>query len=161
LLSSDSELSLLPFLRCPSQGKGPAFQYADLLKLVIFVIVCFVLFQFFDGSQLYHDIRGQNMMKLYVIYNMLEVLDRLCYSFGVDILESLFVRATESQQSGRGDPAPTPAPNTKGVRTKVADMFPISAHFLLALIYVGKRELSTLPLSAPRFMFLPPFCPVK
>lgn len=100
------------------------FHYSDLLKLTIFVVVCFVLFQFFDGSQLYHDIRGQSLMKLYVIYNMLEVIDRLCYSFGVDILESLFLRATRNERGAAKD-------------EDQKHSLPFVAHFLLALIYVG------------------------
>ncbi len=41
-------------------------------------------------SRVYHYIRGQSVMKLYVIYNMAQVCDRLLASFGEDILDSLF-----------------------------------------------------------------------
>ena len=50
-----------------------------------------------DIATVYHDIRGQSVMKLYVIFNVLEVLERLCSSFGEDILDSLFSSITKGQ----------------------------------------------------------------
>lgn len=44
----------------------------------------------FDASRMYHAIRGQSAIKLYVIYNVLEVFDRLFSALGQDILECLF-----------------------------------------------------------------------
>ncbi len=41
-------------------------------------------------SRIYHYVRGQAFMKLYVIFNMLEIFDRLLVAFGQDILDSLF-----------------------------------------------------------------------
>ncbi|OAY29335.1 protein POLLEN DEFECTIVE IN GUIDANCE 1 [Manihot esculenta] len=43
-----------------------------------------------DISLIYHMIRGQGTIKLYVIYNVLEVFDKLCQSFGGDVLQTLF-----------------------------------------------------------------------
>jgi hypothetical protein len=40
-------------------------------------------------SHAYHSVRNQAMLKLYVIFNLLEVFDKLCASFGQDILDSL------------------------------------------------------------------------
>jgi len=45
---------------------------ADLLKGAVVMITCFVLMKF-DASRVYHSIRGQAAIKLYVIYNVLEV----------------------------------------------------------------------------------------
>jgi hypothetical protein len=42
-----------------------------------------------DSSRWYHVIRGQSSLKLYVLYNVLEVGDKLCSSFGLDILDAL------------------------------------------------------------------------
>lgn len=42
-----------------------------------------------DVSWVYHNIRGQSVIKLYVVFNVVEIFDRLCSSFGVDILDSL------------------------------------------------------------------------
>ncbi|ORZ34974.1 eukaryotic membrane protein family-domain-containing protein [Catenaria anguillulae PL171] len=87
----------------------------DVWKAIILVFSCAVLYQI-DPSWLYHTIRGQSMMKLYVIFNLLEVCDRLCCSFGIDILDSLFARSLNEPHSKR--------------------TLPILLHFALAGIYV-------------------------
>ena len=47
-------------------------------------------------------IRGQAAIKLYVIYNVLEVCDRLFSAIGQDVLECLFSRETlERKPDGR------------------------------------------------------------
>ncbi|XP_068650005.1 protein POLLEN DEFECTIVE IN GUIDANCE 1-like isoform X2 [Aristolochia californica] len=43
-----------------------------------------------DISLIYHIIRGQGTIKLYVLYNVLEIFDKLCQSFGGDALQVLF-----------------------------------------------------------------------
>ncbi|CAA0811518.1 Protein POLLEN DEFECTIVE IN GUIDANCE 1 [Striga hermonthica] len=43
-----------------------------------------------DISLIYHMIRGQGIIKLYVVYNVLEVFDKLCQSFGGDVMQALF-----------------------------------------------------------------------
>lgn len=56
----------------------------------------------FDASRMYHWIRGQAAIKLYVIYNVLEVNDRLLAALGQDVLECLFSReALERRPDGR------------------------------------------------------------
>lgn len=45
---------------------------ADLLKGLVVLFSCLVLMRF-DASRMYHGIRGQAAIKLYVIYNVLEV----------------------------------------------------------------------------------------
>ena len=45
---------------------------ADILKGLLIVISCTIL-MYFDASRMYHSIRGQAAIKLYVIYNVLEV----------------------------------------------------------------------------------------
>ena len=90
---------------------------ADILKGLLVVSSCFVLMRF-DASRMYHGIRGQSGIKLYVIYNLLEVCDRLLSALGQDILECLFSRETLDR-------------NPDG-RSKVIRPFWM---FLLALIY--------------------------
>ncbi|KAF9427736.1 hypothetical protein BGZ94_004269 [Podila epigama] len=68
-------------------------QKCDLIKVTLVVVACTVL-QSVDASRTYHFIRGQNAMKLYAIFNCLEIFDRLCCSFGQDILDSLFSKST-------------------------------------------------------------------
>lgn len=65
----------------------------DLLRAGICVSVCAMLYRWVDASRLYHSIRGQSTIKLYVLFNVLEVLDRLCSAFGQDLLDLLFVSA--------------------------------------------------------------------
>lgn len=79
---------------------------ADLLKGLLVVVSCAILLRF-DASRMYHSIRGQAAIKLYVIYNVLEVsvprkdllpithssiqvADRLLSAIGQDVLECLF-----------------------------------------------------------------------
>lgn len=47
-------------------------QKADLLKGFLLILSCIIL-MYFDASRIYHGIRGQAAIKLYVIYNVLEV----------------------------------------------------------------------------------------
>lgn len=49
---------------------------ADILKGFLILISCTIL-MYFDASRMYHGIRGQAAIKLYVIYNVLEVSTQL------------------------------------------------------------------------------------
>ncbi|KAL4932842.1 eukaryotic membrane protein family-domain-containing protein [Aspergillus undulatus] len=74
---------------------------ADILKGLLMITTCTVL-MWFDASRMYHWIRGQAAIKLYVIYNVLEVSDRLFAAIGQDVLECLFSReALERRPDGR------------------------------------------------------------
>lgn len=48
------------------------YQRVDLLKFAL-VMTTIALLIFMDASRLYHLIRGQAVIKLYVIFNVLEV----------------------------------------------------------------------------------------
>ncbi|KAM7487802.1 hypothetical protein LguiB_025286 [Lonicera macranthoides] len=97
----DSFLSLLTimptriFMTCwrtlnARQFKRPSA--AELSDFGCFVaLACGVtLLQQTDISLIYHMIRGQGTIKLYVVYNVLEIFDKLCQSFGGDVLQTLF-----------------------------------------------------------------------
>ena len=75
-------------------------QQCSVLRAVLIVSVSLVLLRV-DMSQTYHMVRNQAMLKLYVIFNLLEVFDKLCASFGQDILDSLDSAAT-SRRRWRG-----------------------------------------------------------
>ena len=90
---------------------------ADILQGLLIVFSCMLLMRF-DASRIYHSIRGQSAMKLYVIYNVLEVFDRLFSALGQDILECLFSSEVLSRKSNG--------------RSRVVRPFWM---FLLALIY--------------------------
>lgn len=67
------------------------------------MMTCVTMYSF-DPSRVYHSIRGQAVLKLYVVYNVLEICDKLCCSLGVDILDALFSKSTlgNSPQDVRG-----------------------------------------------------------
>ncbi|KAK1075195.1 hypothetical protein LTR74_000601 [Friedmanniomyces endolithicus] len=74
---------------------------ADILQGMLILAACYVL-MWFDASRMYHSIRGQSAIKLYVIYNVLEVFDRLFSALGQDILECLFSKETlDRDEKGR------------------------------------------------------------
>ncbi|KAG5355172.1 Endoplasmic reticulum membrane protein 65 [Yarrowia sp. B02] len=66
---------------------------SDLLKAIV-VLSTMTFLLLIDTSKLYHNIRGQNAMKLYVMFNVLEITDKLCAAWGLDVLESLFSAGT-------------------------------------------------------------------
>ncbi|XP_039975714.1 transmembrane anterior posterior transformation protein 1 homolog [Xiphias gladius] len=114
-------LALLRLLTLPCCGFSgsrllqPA-QVCDVLKGLILVL-CFCMMHYVDYSMMYHLIRGQSVIKLYIIYNMLEVADRLFSSFGQDILDALYWTATEPKERKR-------------------DSIGVIPHFFMAVFYV-------------------------
>ncbi|KAI1817296.1 DUF747-domain-containing protein [Poronia punctata] len=75
-----------------------SYHKADLLQGAILICSSIALMDL-DASRMYHFIRAQSSMKLYVIYNILEVADRLLSAIGQDILECLFSSETLSRNS--------------------------------------------------------------
>ncbi|KAG0559333.1 hypothetical protein KC19_10G097500 [Ceratodon purpureus] len=65
-----------------------AAELSDFASLIILVLGVAVLQQA-DISFIYHYIRGQATIKLYVVFNVLEIFDKLCQSFGGDVLQIL------------------------------------------------------------------------
>ncbi|CAI9096812.1 OLC1v1033033C2 [Oldenlandia corymbosa var. corymbosa] len=62
----------------------------------LIVLLCGVaLLQQADISWIYHMIRGQGTIKLYVLYNVLEIFDKLCQSFGGDVMQTMFNSADD------------------------------------------------------------------
>lgn len=77
------------------------FHKADLLQGSV-ILCSSIALMWLDASRMYHFIRAQSAIKLYVIYNILEVGDRLLSALGQDILECLFSSETLSRNaSGR------------------------------------------------------------
>lgn len=63
------------------------FVKRDLTTLILIVISVYILGSpSLEVSRLYHDIRGQAHIKLYVMYGLLEVTDKLLSSIGQEIL---------------------------------------------------------------------------
>ncbi|KDQ57592.1 hypothetical protein JAAARDRAFT_58180 [Jaapia argillacea MUCL 33604] len=77
-----------------SRRSIPPSQKADILRMLLLVVSLVILVPLTDASKIYHSIRGQDTIKLYVIFNALEIADRLLCSIGQDILDCLFSRPT-------------------------------------------------------------------
>lgn len=92
-------------------------EVCDLLKAVI-LICCLMVLWVVDTNMLYHLIKSQSVIKLYIFYNMLDVGDKLLISLGQDTLDALLWTATEP----------------KGRKREHLGLIP---HLLLAIIYVG------------------------
>ncbi|CAO3614568.1 unnamed protein product [Cunninghamella echinulata] len=97
----------------------------DLLKGIIIFITC-IFMSFMDPSRLYHSIRGQAVLKLYVVFNVLEIFDKLCCSVGVDIMDALFSKST------LGRPA---SDNINAANYAKRQLRPITL-FLMACVYM-------------------------
>ncbi|PIL34231.1 hypothetical protein GSI_03942 [Ganoderma sinense ZZ0214-1] len=82
----------------------PPSQKADILRALLLVVSIVILAPLTDASKLYHFIRGQDTIKLYVIFNALEIADRLCASIGQDLIDCLFSRSTLEVISHRKRP---------------------------------------------------------
>ncbi|KAL1839363.1 hypothetical protein VTJ49DRAFT_1598 [Mycothermus thermophilus] len=81
-----------------SSSSLTSFHKADLLQGGLLIISSMVL-MILDASRMYHFIRAQSAIKLYAIYNLLEVGDRLLSALGQDIMECLLSNETLSRNS--------------------------------------------------------------
>lgn len=96
----------------------------DVLKGFI-LLVCSVLMCYIDTNMMYHLVKSQSVMKLYIFYNMLEVGDRLFSAFGQDTIDALFWTATEPRDRRR-------------------EHLGVIPHLLFAMIYVFLHSLLVL-----------------
>lgn len=78
----------------------PLSRTTDIIKGIMFIVVIMLLIQL-DTSKIYHNIRGQSAIKLYVMFNVLEIADKLFSALGQDILECLFSDETLSPHYNR------------------------------------------------------------
>ena len=58
------------------------------------------LLTFIDSSTLYHAIRGQSTLKLYVIYNFLEIVDKLVSALGHDTVRTVLLSFSSQENHG-------------------------------------------------------------
>ncbi|XP_019887678.1 protein TAPT1 homolog isoform X2 [Ooceraea biroi] len=118
-----------PLRHCLRSGKvrtknaekylSPA-EVCDLLKGVV-VVGCWAATWKVDTSMMYHLVKSQSVIKLYIFYNMLEVGDRLFSAFGQDTIDALLWTATE------------PRTRSRSTRAKHLGTLP---HLFFALAYV-------------------------
>lgn len=85
-------------LREPSPG-----MVQDLLRCALIITSSYLHFKHVDVSQAYHWIRGelQSIIKLYVLFNVFDIVDKLFCSFGQDILDTLFYHASYKSRGVR------------------------------------------------------------
>ena len=63
-----------------SKAPLPPSQKADILRTLLLALSIMILVPLTDASKIYHSIRGQDTIKLYVIFNALEVgVSLLCF----------------------------------------------------------------------------------
>ncbi|KAM8705960.1 hypothetical protein ACLKA7_010285 [Drosophila subpalustris] len=103
-------------LRSSGQRLLSPAEICDLLKGGIWITVTLIML-LVDTNRVYHIIKSQSVIKLYIFYNMLEVGDRLLSAFGQDTIDALFWTATEPKHSKR-------------------EHFGVLTHILFTLIYV-------------------------
>ena len=60
---------------------------------------CYAM-EYVNLSRVYHYVRGQEMLKLYVVVGMMEVFDRLFCSLGQDLMDTLYWTARFKPQKG-------------------------------------------------------------
>ncbi|RLU19765.1 hypothetical protein DMN91_008323 [Ooceraea biroi] len=118
-----------PLRHCLRSGKvrtknaekylSPA-EVCDLLKGVV-VVGCWAATWKVDTSMMYHLVKSQSVIKLYIFYNMLEVGDRLFSAFGQDTIDALLWTATE------------PRTRSRSTRAKHLGTLP---HLFFALAYI-------------------------
>ena len=116
---------------------------ADILRMILLASAIGILLPITDASKIYHTIRGQDTIKLYVIFNSLEVCsrvcsrllahsqiqqiaDRLCIAIGQDILDCLFSR-------------PTLVSLSRQFAFSLEYARPVG-YMILAVIYTGERK---------------------
>ncbi|KAH8913392.1 hypothetical protein BT69DRAFT_213316 [Atractiella rhizophila] len=111
-----------------TKGRMSASQLTHVSHLLLLIIPSALLvhFSFSDPSRMYHSVRGQETIKLYVIYNCMEIADRLFCSFGLDLLDSLASFFPSSSSKGTKERQP---------------IFRPTFFFLLSQIYVFTHTL--------------------
>ncbi|KAM0953122.1 putative Tapt1 family protein [Dioscorea sansibarensis] len=88
-------MTIWRFLKTRQFQRPNAAELADFGCFIILTLGVTTL-QLTDISLIYHFIRGQGTIKLYVVYNVLEIFDKLCQSFGEDVLQVLFTKLVHS-----------------------------------------------------------------
>ena len=61
----------------------------DAIRGIVLLTSCLLLYCI-DTSVVYHNLRGQSIIKSYVIFNMLEVIEKLMTSLGQDVYKAVF-----------------------------------------------------------------------
>lgn len=71
----------------------------DVLRLALILANVWLVSVVFDASFVYHYIRGESPLKLYVIFNMLEMFERWLRSTGVDLFDLVMASVQDPWRS--------------------------------------------------------------
>lgn len=74
-------------------------EQGDFMRFSLLILNVSIILLCFDVSWTYHYIRGESFLKLYVFFNMLEMLERWCRSIGVDLFDLAMASARQSWHS--------------------------------------------------------------
>lgn len=89
-------IRLLSYLTNIGKAKLTVLDKLHMAQFLMFTM-CVYLVNMISISDIYHSIRSQSLVKFYVIYNMLDVCGRLCYTFGTDSLNALYAIIIDSK----------------------------------------------------------------
>ena len=103
---------------------GPYMHFTCHSNAAILLVLGILALQRVDTSIIYHMVRGQSILKLYVIFNMLDIFERLLTSVGQDTLDSLYWLAVDRFC---GEP---------GRRRRKRDAVNLVLHFVISNVYV-------------------------
>eukprot|EP00968_Pinguiococcus_pyrenoidosus_P011459 scaffold923_cov256-Pinguiococcus_pyrenoidosus.AAC.36 len=88
-----------PIVASFMQGFHRTHMY-DLLQMLLICVGTYFL-RWLQLGRVYHFIRGQAMIKLYVLIAMVEIFDKLLSSFGQDAMDALYWQARKNPRSLR------------------------------------------------------------
>jgi hypothetical protein len=121
-------------LRAASGARGGASftrsHAYDVLKGVLILLSVWALGAV-EVGRLYHYIRGEAIIKLYVIFSILEIFDRLASSLGQDVLDALYRTVRD---------LPPPSVDTAW-RVSAPGLARLAFHFSVACVYVVAHSL--------------------
>ena len=72
---------------------------SDWLRTLILFVAVWIFNASIDFSAVYHYIRAQSLLKLYFIFNMMEIIERLVRSWGNDLVDGLVRAAADDSGS--------------------------------------------------------------
>lgn len=64
-------------------------EQGDCIRFSLLILNVTLMLLLFDVAWMYHYIEGESFLKLYVLFNMLEMFERWCRSVGVDLFDLL------------------------------------------------------------------------
>ncbi|PVV02413.1 hypothetical protein BB560_003133 [Smittium megazygosporum] len=104
-----------------------SWEFADRISKLYkasIIVTTLIILSNIDTSHAYHLIRAQSTLKLYFIFNSLELIDKLCVSFGLDVIDSIQYSIFKAMA------------DTESYNAKFKNALSLFAHATLGLIYI-------------------------